>query len=97
MSVKEKNRLPSFIETQPSVHFSLISHFLSHSETIKLFRSSTQIYSIPLKLLIFLNYFNELDRNKKSFNFTDFLTFNSNKKNFIFSEIKKNFRFFINI
>ncbi len=48
------NRNFSLIESQPSVHFSLISQFLHHSSVISFFRSSQQLYSIPLSVPIFL-------------------------------------------
>ncbi len=74
ISTEEKNQKNfSMIETQPAVHFSLISHYLNHNESISLFRSSTRLYSIPLEIPIFLNYFNEFQSSKKYFDFSNFL------------------------
>ncbi len=59
----------SLIETQPSVHFSLINQFLIHTETISLFSCSHRLYSIPLEIPIFLFYYNKNIREKINFDF----------------------------
>ncbi len=97
------NRSFSLLESQPSVHFSLISQFLPHSSTIKLFRSSHRLYSIPLLIPIFLNYFNENQSYESSFKFQIF--FSKNRKNLrsqgsisapaLVSNFYQNFRFLI--
>ncbi len=61
------NRNFSLVESQPSDHFRVISQFLSHIETIQFFRSSHRLYSIPLQIPIFLNYYNESRFWKKYF------------------------------
>ncbi len=65
------------IETQPTAHFQLISQFLPHADSIKLFRSSNRLYSIPLEIPILLYYYNESRLWKKYFNFSDFFSINS--------------------
>ncbi len=78
----------SLLESQPTVHVSLINKFLSHYETIQLFRSSHRLYSIPLRIPILLNYFNENAELQKSFHFNNFLSSTFQLKLF-------SFRFFI--
>ncbi len=62
------------LEIQPSIHFSLISQFFIHTETIQFFRCSKRLYSIPLQIPIFLHYFNDSNHEKNNFNFSDFLS-----------------------
>ncbi len=84
MNFSDSKLALSLLESQSSDHFTSINRFLDHRAAIKLFRSSRQLYSIPLTLPIFLNYFNENERN---FNF-DLSRLDSHS-------IHQNFRFFL--
>ncbi len=86
------NQNLSFIESQPTVHFPIINEFLTHTETIYLFRSSSRLYLIPLLTPIFLHYFSERNLWKKSLEYID--VFNPNRFSFT-NSMNFSFRFFL--